>query len=72
MLVEGGSELNAAFLREGLVNRVYLYVAPTLLGGHKTKGLLGGRSPRRLTETVPLSGLHIQSLGEDVLITGDL
>ena len=72
MLVEGGGELNAAFLRAGLVNRVCLYVAPALLGGQQTKGLLGGRSPRRLTEVVPVSNLHIQSLGEDALITGDV
>lgn len=72
MLVEGGGELNAAFLRECLVNRVCLYVAPTLLGGQQTKGLLGGRSPRRLAETVPMSNLHFESLGNDVLITGDL
>lgn len=72
MLVEGGGELNAAFLREGLVNRVCLYVAPALLGGQRTKGLLGGRSPRRLAEIMPVSNLHVESLGEDVLITGDV
>lgn len=72
MLLEGGGELHAGFLREGLVNRVALYVAPTLLGGQKSKGLLGGRSPRRLAETVPVSNCQIQSLGEDVLITGDV
>lgn len=72
MLVEGGAELHGAFLRESLVNRVCLYVAPTLLGGQETKSLLGGRSPRRLAETVPLSNLHFESLGTDVLITGDL
>ena len=72
MLVEGGGELNAAFLREGLVNRVCLYVAPALLGGQRTKGLLGGRSPRRLAEIMPVSNLHAESLGQDVLITGDM
>ena len=72
MLLEGGSELNAGFLREGLVKRVCLYVAPTLLGGQKTKGLLSGRSPRRLAETIPVSNLHVESLGKDVLITGDV
>lgn len=72
MLVEGGSELHAAFLRAGLVNRVCLYVAPALLGGQLTKGLLGGRSPRRLAETVAVSNLEVQSLGEDLLITGDV
>ena len=72
MLLEGGSEVNAAFLRAGLVNRVCLYVAPILLGGQKSKGLLGGRSPRRLAETVPVANLHLESLGEDLLITGDV
>ena len=72
MLLEGGGELNAGFLREGLVNRVCLYVAPALLGGQQTKGLLGGRSPRRLAETLPVSNLHVESLGEDLLITGDV
>ena len=72
LLVEGGGELNASFLRDGLVNRVHLYVAPTLLGGQETKGLLAGRSARRLTETIPLFNLQVQSLGEDVLITGDV
>lgn len=72
MLLEGGAELNAAFLRAGLVNRVCLYVAPALLGGQETKGLLAGRSARRLAESLPVSNLHIESLGGDVLITGDL
>ena len=72
VLVEGGAELNAGFVRAGLVDRVHLYVAPALLGGQEAKGLLGGRSPRRLADIVPVVHLHIESLGEDVLITGDL
>ncbi len=72
LMVEGGSELNASFLREGLVNQIYLYVAPMLLGGQDAKGLLGGFSPKHLGEKVAVSNLHLQSLGDDVLITGDL
>ena len=72
VLLEGGGELHAGFLRAGLVNRVHLYVAPALLGGQRTKGLLGGRSPRWLAEIVPVSNLRVEPLGEDLLITGDL
>ena len=72
MLLEGGGELHAGFLRQGLVNRIHLYAAPALLGGQRTKGLLGGRSPRRLAEIVPVSNLRVESLGADLLITGDL
>ncbi len=72
LLVEGGGELNAGFLREGLVNRVYLYVAPALLGGHNATGLLGGLSPGSLAEAVAVSNVRYQFLGEDVLVTGDV
>lgn len=72
LLVEGGGELNASFLREGLVNQVYLYVAPILLGGHNATGLLGGLSPGSLADAVAVSDVRIRFLGEDVLVTGSL
>ncbi|MGE3262542.1 MAG: RibD family protein [Bacteriovoracia bacterium] len=33
VLLEGGGEFNASFLEAGLVNRIYLTVAPILVGG---------------------------------------
>lgn len=72
LLVEGGGELNASFLREGLVNQVYLYVAPILLGGHNATGLLGGLSPGSLADAVAVSDMRLRFLGEDVLVTGSL
>ena len=72
LLVEGGSELYAGFFRAALVNRLYLYVAPVLLGGCDAKGLIGGLSPTRLNEKMGVRNLHVQSLGEDLLITGDV
>ena len=72
MIVEGGSELNASFLREGLVNQICLFVAPVLLGGQNAKGLIGGLSPKRLVQKIGVSNIHIHPLGADMLITGDL
>ena len=71
-MLEGGSELNAGFLREGLVNQVYLYVSPNLLGGQNAKGLIGGLSPRHLAENFAMVNVCIKSLGDDFLVTGDL
>lgn len=42
LLVEGGGELNWAFVRDGLVDELYLTVAPTLLGGSEAPTLLEG------------------------------
>jgi len=72
LMVEGGSELNAAFLRDDLVNQVYLYVSPALLGGQNAKGLIGGLSPKHLAQKIPISSVHVHKLGDDFLVTGDL
>ncbi len=71
LLVEGGSEINAAVLRGQLAQRLTCYVAPLLLGGQEAKGLIGGRSPRRLRDAVPLKNLRIEPVGRDMLIQAD-
>jgi diaminohydroxyphosphoribosylaminopyrimidine deaminase/5-amino-6-(5-phosphoribosylamino)uracil reductase len=71
LLVEGGSEINAAVLRSQLAQRLMCYVAPILLGGREAKGLIGGRSPRRLRDAVPLKNLRIEPVGRDMLIQAD-
>ena len=71
LLVEGGSGLNGAVLRAGLPQRLMCFVAPLLLGGQDAKGLLGGLSPRRLREAVPLKNLRIEPVGRDMLIQAD-
>jgi len=72
LLVEGGSEINAAMLRAKLVQRVRLYVAPSLLGGNDAKGMIGGNSPGRLTSALKLKHVHTRSLGGDLVVEGDL
>lgn len=53
LLVEGGGELNWAFVRDDLVDEVYVTIAPALLGGRDAPSLLEGdglsmQSQRRL------------------------
>ncbi len=72
LLVEGGAEINAAMLKAKLVQRVRLYVAPALLGGIDAKGMIGGKSPGRLTAALKLKHVHTRSLGGDLVVEGDL
>jgi diaminohydroxyphosphoribosylaminopyrimidine deaminase / 5-amino-6-(5-phosphoribosylamino)uracil reductase len=72
LLVEGGSEMNAAMLKAKLVDHVCLYIAPLLLGGHNAKGLIGGDSPAQLTSAIPLNHMVIRSLGDDIVVEGEL
>ncbi len=68
VLLEGGSELNASALSGGLVHRLQLYVAPTLLGGQNAKGVFGGTSPTSLTDAQPLKDVQLKRIGRDVFI----
>lgn len=72
VLIEGGSTVNAAALREKLVNHVMLYLAPTLMGGQDAKAVIGDRSPKRLAQALPLRHLTVRRIGKDLVVEGDL
>ena len=72
VLVEGGGEINAAFLKAKMVNHLCLYTAPLLLGGQNAKGLFGGVSPAKLAEATKLRHVVTRSLGNDLVVEGDL
>jgi diaminohydroxyphosphoribosylaminopyrimidine deaminase/5-amino-6-(5-phosphoribosylamino)uracil reductase len=72
LLMEGGSELNSAMLRAGLVDHVRLYIAPALLGGANAKGVIGGKSPSRLAQALKLRHVQMRRIDGDLLVEGDL
>ncbi len=66
LYVEGGPTLASAFLREGLVDEVLVYLAPLLLGGPKTA--IDDLGVTTMSEAVELRIHHIESLGDDLLV----
>jgi len=72
LLIEGGGEVIASALHAGVVNRLHLYVAPKLLGGRDARNVIGGVSPRRLTQALAVRDLHVKKLGSDFLLEGTL
>ena len=70
VLVEGGAEVHAALFEANLVDKVYAYVAPRLIGGHDAPGPLGGLGIERLDSAKTLDELDVTRLGNDLLISG--
>lgn len=66
LYVEGGPTLASAFLREGLVDDVLVYLAPLLLGGPKTA--IDDLGVTTMSEALALRIHHIESLGDDLLV----
>ena len=67
VLLEGGAALAAAALRERLVDRLFLLVAPKLIGGDGVPmvGPLGVAAPRA---ALAVRVLGVSRLGEDLLV----
>ena len=63
LLLEGGPTLAAAFLEQNLVDKVLVFVAPTLSG--EGPGMLAG-----LPQPLPLRRLEARAIGDDVLLQG--
>jgi diaminohydroxyphosphoribosylaminopyrimidine deaminase/5-amino-6-(5-phosphoribosylamino)uracil reductase len=69
ILVEGGAELNASLIEQGLVDKFYWFIAPKIIGGREAKSPVGGSGYQFMREALELSIRDIKSLGRDILIT---
>jgi diaminohydroxyphosphoribosylaminopyrimidine deaminase/5-amino-6-(5-phosphoribosylamino)uracil reductase len=65
LLLEGGPKLAGAFLTAGLVDKLVVFVAPTLSGA-------GPVAFGPLPESRPLQHVSVERIGDDVLLTGYL
>ena len=68
ILLEGGGTLNEAMLRAGLVQKVYAYIAPLLLGGRDAKTPVEGIGFPTPGEGIRLSAPVVSSVGGDLLL----
>jgi len=72
LLLEGGPTLAGAFLRAGLLDKLVLFVAPTLIGGDDAPPLFAGPGAPTMAEAISLSGLEADRLGNDLVLTAYL
>lgn len=70
ILVEGGGTINEAFLQAGLIDEVYAFVAPKIIGGKEAKTPVEGLGFEKLSEALLLNNIKVEMCGSDVLIHG--
>jgi len=72
VLVEGGGRTLASFFEARLIDRVMVFVAPTLVGGEHAPSPLSGPGVTSLSKAWGVSRLTVRRMGDDVLIEGDV
>ena len=69
LLVEGGGEVNASFLRNGLIQKFLVYVAPKVLGGHHSITPFTGDDVETIDAAMLLQFAEVDQVGGDFRIT---
>ena len=69
ILLEGGSTLNDAAVRQGIVKEVIAYIAPKIIGGKDAKTPVDGTGFQKLGDAVPLTDMRCENIGEDLKVT---
>ena len=68
VLLEGGPTLAWSAVREGVVDRLVVYVAPKLIGGVGAPGALGGDGSASILDALPMEIESVERLGPDLRI----
>lgn len=72
VLVEGGAEINGYLLEHNLVDKVYWFIAPKLIGGRGAPTPVGGQGQPLMQEAWELKSVEMQTFGSDYMVTGYL
>lgn len=68
VMVEGGQGILTSLIESKMADKLYLSMAPKLIGGKKSLGFLSGTDIDNLDDSISLSHLSSSQLGDDILV----
>lgn len=69
LYVEGGSSINASFLKSGFVNQLITYIAPKIIGGNNAVSMIGDLNISQVKDAQLLEFINVEMIGKDIKIT---
>lgn len=70
VLVEGGGQVLGSFIDAKVVDKVYAFHAPILIGGEKAVSAIGGKGANKISDALKLTNISFKSFDDDWLTTG--
>ncbi len=70
VLVEGGGILHFSMLQNKLVDKIFTFIAPKIIGGENAKTAVEGAGFANLQDAVQLKNISTEKIGDDILICG--
>jgi diaminohydroxyphosphoribosylaminopyrimidine deaminase / 5-amino-6-(5-phosphoribosylamino)uracil reductase len=72
LMIEGGAMVNAAALASGIVDKVFFYYAPRILGGTASVSFAGGAGFASISDAPYVKSIRLHRFGEDFAVEGYL
>ena len=71
-MVEGGAMTASSFISEGLVNRIYMFEAPIIMGSGGSRSWTETVRIKEMKNKIFIKNPRYQTFGNDFMITGRL
>lgn len=68
VLIEGGAEVNFTAFKEGLVDKVFFFIAPKIIGGSTSLTPVGGKGVVSISDAFDLQIASVKNIGNDLLV----
>ncbi len=70
LLIEGGSRVIASALSSGIVEKIFFFFAPKILGGDDGVPICKGQGADLMKNCIPVKDINVRQFGNDVMIQG--
>jgi diaminohydroxyphosphoribosylaminopyrimidine deaminase/5-amino-6-(5-phosphoribosylamino)uracil reductase len=70
ILMEGGASITGSMIREKLVDKFYIFLAPKILGGGDGIPMAAGPGSKRMEQCMRLKNTQLRRFGDDILVVG--
>ena len=70
LLLEGGGETAWPFIKENLIDEMYVFIAPKIVGGKTAPTPVGGTGFAKIQQALKLNSISVTRIGDDMLVHG--
>lgn len=68
ILVEGGGELAASLFKDGLVDKLLVFIAPMIIGGRDARTAVEGYGIKSIKDSIALKDMSVRRFKNDILV----
>ncbi len=72
LLVEGGGTVNYSLLQQNLIDKIYMFISPKIMGGNDGVSVFQGKGPAKIKETTKLKNIELEKIDDNFLLKGYL